>query len=113
MTYPPTPRNQFAGLAPAEEIARAYHDAYERRCWNQYGYNPRPWSNLTNADQQMKIAAAQEMLDREIVMVLPNCAHEETTLRRIEVRQCDRCGSYPRLYRQQTQHLAWVEQARV
>ena len=73
------------------------HESYERHASNMYGYMPRSWERLTEADQKLRIAVARELIDRDVVKVLPDCPHTHTTLRRIEVRQCDMCKSFPRL----------------
>jgi len=98
-TYPPLPRALIAGLPPAEQLAQTLHSAYEALCYTEFGYTPRPWLALTDSDQRMRIAAAQEVIDREVAMVLPDCPHDQTVLVRTEVRQCQRCGSYPLLLR--------------
>jgi hypothetical protein len=98
VSYLPPERTAFAGMSHAEQIARAQHEAYERHAFVEFGYLPRLWERLTIADQELRVRVAQELLERGLVVVLPDCPHPSTTLKRIEVRECDVCGSYPLLF---------------
>ena len=91
------PRSEFAAFSAAEQLARLWHEAYERYAFNEFGYLPRLWEQLTDADRLLHIQVAEELMLREVVAVLPACDHRVSTLKRIEVRQCDICGGYPRL----------------
>jgi hypothetical protein len=91
------PRTEFVGFSEEEQLARMFHEAYERRAAWQFGYLPRSWERLTAADQDLRIKVAREMIDRQLVKVLPDCPHTRTTLKRIEVRQCDICKAFPRM----------------
>lgn len=74
-------------------LAQRLHDIYERRALDEYGYLPRTWERLTETDQNMKAASVQELLDGGLVVFLPNCTHPFTTLKRVEMRVCDVCGT--------------------
>lgn len=52
----------------AEELARAFHEAYERLA-PQFGYETRPesavsWENVPESNRSLMIAVAGEVLDR-------------------------------------------------
>ena len=99
MIYSPSPRHLYAHLTNAEQLARINHEAYERHAAEEFGYIPRSWDNLLEADRRLRIAVARELLDRNVVGILPDCNHDETALVLIEARKCLRCGSFPRLCR--------------
>lgn len=97
--YPPPPRALFAHYRDAEQLARMIHEAYERHAVEEFGYMPRKWESLTQADRDLKVAVSQELLDRRVLQLLPDCPHDMTVLKRVEARQCLQCGSFPRLCR--------------
>ena len=97
MSYSQPPRVEFSEFTPAEQLARMFHESYERHASNMFGYNPRPWEMLTEADQKLRVNVARELIERDVVKILPDCPHTHTRLTRIEVRQCERCKSFPRL----------------
>ena len=99
MSYPVPARQHLAAYGPAEQLARAWYEAYERRAFNEYGDLPRPWDALTPVDQELHIIVAQELLDREYIDYLPECHHEISKLVWFEARQCQLCGRLPRLER--------------
>lgn len=74
-------------------VAQRLHDVYERRALDEFGYLPRTWERLTETDRTMKAAAVQELLDSGLFVLLPNCTHPFTTLKRVEMRVCDVCGT--------------------
>lgn len=96
MSYQPPIRHAFDMFEPEERLARMLHEAYERYAAQEFGYLPRAWERLTEADQTLRILVAAELVERGLVKVLPDCPHTNTELRRIEARQCLQCGAYPR-----------------
>jgi hypothetical protein len=59
----------------AEEIAREFHDAYERLA-PDFNYETReesakPWEEVPESNQGLMVAVVKELMDREIIMTPP------------------------------------------
>lgn len=75
-------------------LAHTLHDTFERRALDEMGYPPRPWAALTVAEQKIRAEAAQELIENEIILVMPSCPHPFAAqeLVRREMRICHACG---------------------
>src|SRR5437899_2703664 len=52
MSYLPPALVEFVEFDPVERLARLWHEAYERKAAELYGYPPSHWSGLTEADRR-------------------------------------------------------------
>jgi hypothetical protein len=65
-------------MSPAEQIARAFHETYERLA-PDHGYETRPesavgWEAVPDANKQLMVGVAAELLARGFVQPGPNLA---------------------------------------
>lgn len=76
-------------------LAQRLHDAYERRALDQFGYPPRVWDTLGGEEHRLRAEAAQELIDRGVLLPMPDCDHpqEQRTLVRREMLVCGLCGT--------------------
>lgn len=73
----------------AEEIARAFHESYERLAPN-HGYKTReasavPWADVPPANKALMMAVAMDLVDKQVIA--PYSALNRETLRIIEIKR--------------------------